>query len=71
MINEGVNGYTFDPLDENELSVKMEKSAGDFVNKEGLRENRMPWRYEDLINDLIVKLYHLSNNNFQIVAGLS
>lgn len=58
LIEEGVNGYTFAPMDEQGLANRMEEIAQWEINYDasGLKENLMKVTYGKHMDDLIVKL---------------
>lgn len=61
LIEEGKNGFTFDPMDIKELGSKMKESVNYFICKhDALRENRMRYDYQDLFDQLTYKLNSLS-----------
>ncbi|MBO7230459.1 MAG: glycosyltransferase family 4 protein [Bacteroidaceae bacterium] len=58
LIEEGVNGYTFSPMNVEELAEKMDKISTLLYTKEndGLKKNMMRVSYNDHINNLLLEL---------------
>ena len=60
LIEKGKNGFTFDPTDVDDLASFMKESTNHFICKnQGLRENRMKYKYDELFNQLIDRLDYL------------
>lgn len=62
LVEEGVNGYTFSPMDVDELAQKMEQVlllGNNPCAYKKVRENRMSMRYEEYMNTLIKRLCNL------------
>ena len=61
LVEEGVNGYTFSPMDVEELAQKMEKISALLSGKEEfvLKENMMQISYSDYICDIIKTINNL------------
>lgn len=69
LIKEGYNGFTFDPTNVDDLIEKMKWSQKKFCyKKSNIRDNKMIWRYNDLMDKLVDRFYSLSsiNNNDNI-----
>lgn len=58
LVEEGVNGYTFSPMDVEELAKKMDKIVTLLSTKEdfGLKKNMMQISYSDYMNRLIEEI---------------
>ena len=63
LVREGINGYTFNPLDTNELSEKMKKVRSLPVDygADGLKKNLMCLSYQVCMHRLVSHLKHLTH----------
>lgn len=61
LISEGVNGFTFDPMDTEALTDKMRRIMDECIpaNYETMRPSQMPFTYEESISELIKHLNDL------------
>jgi glycosyltransferase involved in cell wall biosynthesis len=61
LIEEGVNGYTFSPNEEDDLVEKMKKLSPSIVSEDNilLRPSRMIYSYKDLMKSLLVHISSL------------
>lgn len=61
LVEEGVNGYTFPPMDVNELSGKMQKIRNfpTFRDADGMKQNLMRYSYHSFMKHLVSHLKKL------------